>query len=150
MTRSKSRNGQLYFGHVCMACRRRIRVQKNPAQCRNERQKCRSKKRTQDIPGTILTDSRQSDRRRDLDNDLTKEFVTSLIANGCLYCGETKSRMTLDRIDNKIGHLQTNVVPACKQCNLIRRDMPYMAWLVVVEGVKKAKRQGLFNTWKLF
>jgi hypothetical protein len=55
--------------------------------------------------------------------------------------------MTLDRIDNTIGHVKTNVKPACIRCNLLRRNMPYAAWLMLVPAVKKARKFGLFDGW---
>lgn len=95
----------------------------------------------------ILTDSKKSDKNNNRENDLTKEFIKDTIANGCCYCGESELRMTLDRIDNNIGHLQSNVVPACIRCNYARRSMPYQAWLCLIEGMKEARIKGLFEGW---
>lgn len=95
----------------------------------------------------ILIDSRQSDRRKGLANDLTRGFIQALITSGCVYCGETQIRMTLDRIDNDKGHTQDNVVPACIRCNYTRKDMPYEAWLRVARGMREAREAGLFNGW---
>lgn len=55
--------------------------------------------------------------------------------------------MTLDRIDNSLGHLQSNVLPSCERCNMVRRDMPFPAWLVVSKGMKEAYESGLFEGW---
>lgn len=55
--------------------------------------------------------------------------------------------MTLDRIDNDKGHTQDNVVPACIRCNYVRKNMPYEAWIVVAEGMRKAREAGLFEGW---
>ena len=95
----------------------------------------------------ILEDSRRSDKKKGFANDLTKIFIDQLIIGGCRYCGETKLRMTLDRIDNSVGHLQSNVVPACIRCNLARGAMPYLAWLHLVPYVREANERGLFGTW---
>jgi len=99
------------------------------------------------IAQIIVKDSKQSDRKHNRENDLTKEFVSSLIENGCSYCGETLLRMTVDRINNDIGHITTNVVPACIRCNYTRRDMPYEAWLCLAPGLKEAREKGLFGNW---
>ena len=69
----------------------------------------------------IYTESRRNDFKKGRSNDLTKEFIRNLIGNPCQYCGEDKTRITLDRIDNLIGHMQANVVPCCMRCNYIRR-----------------------------
>jgi len=95
----------------------------------------------------IYEDARRSDRKRDLENDLTKAFIREQIEKGCSYCGEESIRMTLDRIDNSIGHLQSNCVPACIRCNCTRRHMPYEAWLIVAPAMREARLAGLFGDW---
>jgi hypothetical protein len=55
--------------------------------------------------------------------------------------------MTLDRKDNDRGHTQDNVVPACIRCNYIRRHTPYEAWLCMVPGVRRARKEGFFGDW---
>jgi hypothetical protein len=95
----------------------------------------------------IYADSRKSDRKKGFYNNLTKEFIKSLISHGCSYCGETKIRMTMDRIDNNKGHTRKNVREACTRCNYMRRDMPYSAWLCVVPFVRRARKAGLFSSW---
>ena len=95
----------------------------------------------------ILIDSRKGDRRRGRENDLTADFIRERISGGCAYCLETEGRMTLDRIDNDIGHLQSNVIPSCVRCNYIRKDMPYQAWMLIVPAVREARLKGLFEGW---
>lgn len=95
----------------------------------------------------IFMDSRASDRKAGRDNDLNRLFVETAIANGCLYCGERELRMTLDRIDNALGHLMANVVPACIRCNYVRRDMPYAAWMTIAPSMRVAREAGLFRGW---
>lgn len=95
----------------------------------------------------IVQDSKKSDRKKGLKNDLTPEFVAALIRNGCCYCGELKLKMTLDRVDNSLGHLQSNVVPACIRCNFMRRDMPYAAWYALMKTVREVREKGLFGDW---
>jgi 5-methylcytosine-specific restriction endonuclease McrA len=95
----------------------------------------------------ILKDSRSSDRKAGRSNDLTRAFVESCLVLGCAYCGATDLKMTLDRKDNTLGHLQSNVIPCCIRCNYIRRDMPYEAWLLLVPGLKQAQDTGLFGSW---
>jgi len=55
--------------------------------------------------------------------------------------------MTLDRINNEKGHTADNVIPACYRCNLIRRDMPYDAWMHVAPSIRSAREAGLFRDW---
>jgi len=75
------------------------------------------------LPQVIFSDSRRTDKKAQRENNLTKEFIATEIAKGCAYCGESKIRMTPDRIDNSLGHTQGNVVSACLRCNYTRKDM---------------------------
>jgi len=111
---------------------------------REQTNRCRAKK---SVAERIVIDSKGSDRKGHRSNDLTLEYVSALIANGCSYCGETTLRMTLDRVDNAIGHTKVNVVPACIRCNYLRRDMPFTTWMFLVPRVKEAVALGLFGTW---
>lgn len=95
----------------------------------------------------IYTDSRGTDTKKNRENDLDQNFIQETIKNGCSYCGETELRMTLDRIDNDLGHLKSNVIPACIRCNYTRKDMPYEAWLIVAPGMRAAREAGMFNEW---
>lgn len=95
----------------------------------------------------IWSDSRRSDRKRGLENDLTKEFIEKQIEKGCSYCGETEIRITLDRIDNRVGHIISNVVSACIRCNYVRGNMPHSAWILVAQGMKVAREQNAFDGW---
>ena len=97
----------------------------------------------------ILKNCRKHDKafgRPECDLDLA--FVRETIARPCVYCADADSlMMTLDRIDNTLGHSKANVVGACFRCNMIKSDMPQAAWLVVSDGVKAARNAGLFGSW---
>lgn len=98
----------------------------------------------------ILKDAVSTDRNMNRKTDLDLAWIQSQISLGCSYCGCKSIKMSLDRIDNSLGHLKTNVVPACMRCNFIRKTMPYDAWLCVVPGIKAAYEQGLFGDWTGF
>ena len=95
----------------------------------------------------ILTDARNSDKKHGRDNDLDKEWIREVVSAGCFYCGETSLRMTLDRIDNSVGHIKSNLHPACLRCNYLRRDMPFEAWMMLAPAIKTAREAGLFHGW---
>ncbi len=141
---------------LCEAIKRRERYRRNTKRDRAKRQKSwrksydrRKELRAKgiNISRWILVDSKNSDQKQKRQNNLDKQFIEELIKNGCIYCGETQLRMTLDRIDNSIGHLKSNVNPACIRCNYMRRDMPYNAWLKIVPAIRKAREMGLFENW---
>lgn len=48
-------------------------------------------------------------------------MVENIMTKPCVYCGDTK-RIGCDRIDNNIGHIKSNVVPCCYECNCARNN----------------------------
>jgi hypothetical protein len=151
-----SARGKAGIRGTCRSCRSidkkagRVRKHRKPrAEYAAERSASNkyARKHNVDVPKFIMADSRRSDKKRGHHNDLDYEWIKSAIYSGCVYCGEQDLRMTLDRQDNDLGHIKTNVVPACIRCNIARRNMPLEAWLVVAEGMRKAKELGLFGTW---
>lgn len=97
----------------------------------------------------ILADSKKNDKKNGRDNNLTIEFIIDKLSCGqCSYCGDKNSKLTLDRVDNFLGHLIDNVEVSCNFCNIIRGNMPYDAWIHIVPSIKSAKELGLFNSWK--
>lgn len=95
----------------------------------------------------ILHDSKRGDKRKGRGNDLDREFIRNLINEGCAYCADREARMTLDRVDNKLGHLKSNVVASCMRCNYFRRDMPHDAWMMVAPKIRQARLLGLLDGW---
>lgn len=54
--------------------------------------------------------------------DLTIDWIIdNILFKECVYCG-TKEKIGCDRIDNRIGHIKSNVVPCCIGCNMTRGD----------------------------
>lgn len=148
----QEKNGKVYWRSQCNECKNKRDYQRTKAhpekylrkRIRNAEQRRDANKRAR----FILSDSRLYDRQHHLDNDLDKEFVEQLITGGCAYCGTTKLRIGLDRIDNTLGHLRSNVNAACTRCNFIRRDMPYPAWMTLVPSIRQAVENGLFGDWE--
>lgn len=99
----------------------------------------------------ILYDSRRNDKKRGYANDLSIPTIIKLLSLGeCTYCGDTKTKLTLDRVDNTKGHTVDNVNVACARCNIMRGNMPYDAWTHLVPSVRSAFETGLFGDWKPF
>jgi hypothetical protein len=95
----------------------------------------------------FLKESKKRDEVRGLENDLTLSFVEEGMNSPCSCCEATDMRMTLDRVDNSLGHLQSNVVPSCRRCNYLRRDMPYSAWIKFFPVLKEIHKENLFGDW---
>ena len=120
---------------------------------RRRRDRISSKRHRADPKNTasyIVKNSKRSDVVHNRENNLTKDFVEAAIANGCSYCGDKETKMTMDRIDNTKGHTTDNVVAACYRCNMIRRSMPYPAWIQIVPAIRKTFEDGLFDDWSTY
>jgi hypothetical protein len=90
-----------------------------------------------------------NDKRKGRENDLDLKFVKELTKGSiCAYCGETTLRITLDRINNELGHIKTNVIAACIRCNGIRCNMPFEAWKFIIPKIRAARIKGLFGDWQ--
>jgi hypothetical protein len=147
-------NERVYLRSQCRKCesKKRKRCNTSPGAARKSQEKYLKKisymrANNIDVDRWILQDSKQSDKRKNLENNLDREFIREKIKDGCVYCGEAENRLTLDRIDNTIGHIKDNVVCACIRCNYIRGSMPYEAWNMLIPGIRKAKEKGYFGDW---
>src|SRR6266481_2597154 len=62
-------------------------------------------------------------KERNLTFRLSLEEFEQIISDGrCGYCGEYEI-LGLDRVDNRIGYLKSNVIACCSECNFMKRDM---------------------------
>jgi len=95
----------------------------------------------------LLRDTKIADRRANRTHDLDREFLENILKNPCSYCQSTNIQMTVDRKDNKIGHVKFNVISCCTRCNYIRGEMPYEAWLMLIPGLVQASRENKFGDW---
>ena len=146
---TRNAGGRRYFRHLCKGCFDgcRSKLDKGNRDRRTNTYHQRNRANGVNLAYYVLQDSRRSDKKKGLEWELDREFVQELLTKPCSYCGETAERMTLDRIDNTKGHVRTNVVGACIRCNYVRGAMPYDAWVVVAEGMRKARERGLFEKW---
>lgn len=79
-----------------------------------------------DTPSKNYQTAKCSARRRGISWDLTKEQYVSLRTSDlCHYCRGpmTQSGIGLDRCENELGYAIDNVVPCCKECNLVKGCM---------------------------
>lgn len=130
---------------ACVTCLGKRERKANPEKFR----KLANRKRSENPDYAVLIDCRKSDKKNSrVGNDLNREFIRSLTANGCTYCGCKEGRMTLDRVDNEKAHMRNNVVAACLRCNYMRGSMPFEAWMHIVPSVRSAFDLGLFGAWR--
>ena len=145
---------QHYLCHPCQAEYRKTMNHDPESKRRQMRRGAerRNKKRKLGLStvSDILKDSKSSDKKSGRQNDQDRKFIENEISHGCSYCGESNIRITLDRIDNSLGHLKSNVRAACMRCNYIRRHMPFDAWIAIVPAIESARKRGLFGLWDGF
>lgn len=144
---AKTGRGGKYGRNVCHRCMASQRSE--PYKQRKAARQVRYKRllRESRPASCICTDSRHSDQKHGrVGHDLGVEFIEQLISSGCIYCGETTLRMTLDRKDNDRAHTKDNVVPACIRCNYARGNMPYEAWLFLTPRDESCTRSRGFRS----
>ena len=152
---NKTTNRRYYMG-VCRRCdnaRNKKRTTRNSAYKERRKEKIKEtykNRRAINDPYFVYRSCREADRLSGNTFDMDMAFVKDSIEKGCSYCSigfNQGVKIGLDRIDNSKGHSKDNVQPCCVRCNLIRKDMPYPAWLIVAKAMKEALSLGLFGTW---
>lgn len=162
--RGRSKTGKIYRSGICKKC-----TYQNTAEYKIRKHGCdptqatRTRRyldriiqaRKEEIRGPVIAqqiyhNSKKADKKKGRVFDLSRPQIEALISGPCHYCGEASLKMTLDRIDNKMGHTKENVLPACIRCNNLRGDMPIQAWTFLVPKVKEAKESGLFEDWDAY
>ena len=100
---------------------------------------------------TVYHRYRLSAKKRNLEFLLSEEELRKLIVKQCTYCGDVPStdmklsahpefRYTgIDRVDNDLGYITTNVVPCCTICNRAKLNMKHQDWLAWLARVKEFK-----------
>jgi ribosomal protein S27E len=67
--------------------------------------------------------------RRGLSFDLSIEDFLTFWQKPCQYCGDEIKTIGLDRIDNDIGYVLSNVAPCCSQCNRAKNNLDYDSFI---------------------
>lgn len=89
--------------------------------------------------------------QRGLEFKINKQEFRILCEKPCFYCGEQKNTVRkglgktsgnysytgVDRKDNSKGYLKDNVVPCCKLCNLMKRNLSDVEFFNRVELIYK-------------
>jgi len=70
---------------------------------------------------------KQTATKRKLSWNLDSIEVFNLIQQPCFYCGTKvnfpETRNGIDRLDNNLGYITTNVVPCCYVCNIAKHQL---------------------------
>lgn len=73
---------------------------------------------------------------RDLDFKINLNDVIKLIDSNCYYCNDENSK-GIDRINNNLGYLKTNIVPCCRKCNFMKSIYTTDEFLQHIEKIYK-------------
>jgi hypothetical protein len=88
-------------------------------------------------------------KKRNLSFEITKEEFKEIIQQNCYYCNKEPSNYVtirsrdggfywyngVDRLNNDKGYTNDNIVPCCKKCNLIKKQMTedeFLSWVASV------------------
>ena len=87
---------------------------------------------------SLMSSYRKFDFNKNLENDLTPEYIKTELGKACTYCGHPSTG--LDRIKNSLGHLQSNCVPCCWECNTAKmNNFSYEEMFVIGQAIKLVK-----------
>ncbi len=128
--------------------------------CKQEhfRQERVKKNEFKGIKNDLYRNYKSSAKRRGYSFELTKEEFLTIISHNCYYCGASPS-MTytygsgntltdyteyryngVDRVDNKIGYINDNVVSCCKICNNSKASLSINEWHEWIDRIHKYKQ----------
>jgi hypothetical protein len=61
--------------------------------------------------------------QRNIDFNLTKDFVNQFWDANCHYCESKLDIPRFDRINSNLGYMENNVVPCCQTCNYMKNHL---------------------------
>jgi hypothetical protein len=83
-------------------------------------------------------------KKRKLSFELTQNVYGSIIAKPCHYCEADLSKsmgICLDRLNDELGYLESNVVPCCGSCNKGRNSLfTPQEWKVMITALKEWRK----------
>jgi len=113
-----------------------------------------------EITAIILQYKRHA-KNRCLSFTLTRKLISDLVRRDCFYCGICPSNLMrtknsidrlhysgIDRLNNKKGYSKNNVVPACKLCNLAKRNLSLKEFHDWIKRLTDYQKAAAINTNK--
>lgn len=123
----KDKNRPLNLSYQCKPCARIRSAKREKHRNRTPEQKAQQLKRSKEHRErkgwywNKIVCYKIFDDKKGFEFDLTVEwFEQNILNKSCIYCQRSNVRMGCDRVDNSKGHLKSNVVPSCKECNITR------------------------------
>jgi hypothetical protein len=103
-------------------------------------------------PKGVIAHYRNASKRRGIQWALPYDLAIDLVTDNCFYCGAAPDPTNgIDRVINKNGYLEDNVVTACEHCNkakLERSREDFERWAVKVAArvLTDDERAELYNS----
>lgn len=72
---------------------------------------------------------KHSARIKNLEFNLSFEQFMTLWRKPCSYCQEEIDSIGIDRFDNEIGYILSNIISCCKTCNYMKRELSFEVFL---------------------
>ena len=101
-----------------------------------------SRKRLSDedrVKNSLIQEYKNSAKQRGLIYELSEKCLFTFVKSNCHYCGKPPNKSHrkcdtflyngLDRVDNSVGYIASNVVPCCYICNKMKGNLPVEVFL---------------------
>lgn len=147
----KSPKGKTSSQYSCLCECGNFRLVSSNALLSNKSKSCGCIKRLPEgiaARNQVFTNYRTQAGYRKLSFKLTKKQFFRLIVDNCYYCGASPTNIKIhkwntgtytyngiDRKDNTLGYINTNVITCCKQCNLAKRGYSIEQFFDMVQKI---------------
>lgn len=88
-------------------------------------------------PNGRLNSYQRSAKARDLSWEITTDQFMSFFNLPCEYCGDLIEGVGIDRVDSSIGYIQSNLVPCCSLCNIMKMHLDYEVFTKQISKIKE-------------
>lgn len=89
----------------------------------------------------LMSTYRRTDAKKGLAFNIDKITMLRRLDSECVYCGDSyMPNLGLDRVDNSIGHVHSNIVTCCYECNTARSNLfTFDEMKIIGQAIKKIK-----------